>query len=397
MAAVLTATLGAGLAWFGYRRSSSLPPSAMAQDVVKPWGRLEYLPIAISPPEQYVDLERVDFPPPRWFFGPYTRQAILDLFRSSDLTPEHRVGLMQEHRWQQTPAGWWITPDPTLLLDLSPDARQQIYPVLAQFPENPQSVPYVVRRDVLEEQVRSGGLREQTVTMLRKVLYPRGRYYLLADVETLMEALADVAERRRIFYTVFQKQTMLVKLRVDAGSDVEALVNYWGKGKRAKSLRPLLESLRRVPGGCTIDLVHLLPAFARKRIYTFPTPDDPDRSKHDCHWSSLNFFNDPPEPAFDDHAKVRQAITSQYEPVSGEPTMGDLVVLRNESGRLVHSAIYLAEGLVFTKNGHALFQPWRYMTLSDMVEYYALFSPDEPLTVRFLRSRQPPVEKENAL
>ena len=67
---------------------------------------------------------------------------------------------------------------------------------------------------------------------------------------------------------------MLVQLRVKPQTDVEALATYWGQGRRSKDVRPLLQSLVRVPGGATIDIVHLLPPLPRALLYTYPLPSE---------------------------------------------------------------------------------------------------------------------------
>jgi hypothetical protein len=74
------------------------------------------------------------------------------------------------------------------------------------------------------------------------------------------------------------------------------LVRYWGRGGRERQVRPLLESLAQFRRGQSIDIVHLLPAFARRLLYTYPRPaHDGHDVLRDCHWSSLNFFADQPD------------------------------------------------------------------------------------------------------
>jgi hypothetical protein len=49
---------------------------------------------------------------------------------------------------------------------------------------------------------------------------------------------------------------------------------------------------------------------------------------------------------------------------------GLLLFLRNP-GRLVHSAVFIADDLVFTKNGPDAVQPWLLMRINDLTEGYA--------------------------
>ena len=51
------------------------------------------------------------------------------------------------------------------------------------------------------------------------------------------------------------------------------------------------------------------------------------------------------------------------------------VYVRNTgpTGNAIHSCVYLADDLVFTKNGRSPTQPWVVMKLDDVVAYYGMF------------------------
>jgi hypothetical protein len=49
---------------------------------------------------------------------------------------------------------------------------------------------------------------------------------------------------------------------------------------------------------------------------------------------------------------------------------GDLIFLLNKRGDAIHSAVYLADDIVFTKNGNNSAQPWMLMHLKDLVAEY---------------------------
>ena len=42
---------------------------------------------------------------------------------------------------------------------------------------------------------------------------------------------------------------------------------------------------------------------------------------------------------------------------------------------LVHSAVYLADDIVFTKNGNNLYQPWTLMRMADPLNVYSMSGP----------------------
>ena len=48
---------------------------------------------------------------------------------------------------------------------------------------------------------------------------------------------------------------------------------------------------------------------------------------------------------------------------------------RSQSKSLIHMCVYLADDVVFTKNGGDYLQPWVLMKIPDLVKYYASKSP----------------------
>jgi hypothetical protein len=55
---------------------------------------------------------------------------------------------------------------------------------------------------------------------------------------------------------------------------------------------------------------------------------------------------------------------------------GDIILLLDEHGGAIHSGVYLAEDIIFTKNGNNFAQPWMLMHLKDLVaEYTADMAP----------------------
>jgi hypothetical protein len=49
---------------------------------------------------------------------------------------------------------------------------------------------------------------------------------------------------------------------------------------------------------------------------------------------------------------------------------GDVLMFITPDGRAVHSATYLADDILFTKNGSNLLTPWLLMRLQDLSKLY---------------------------
>jgi len=92
---------------------------------------------------------------------------------------------------------------------------------------------------------------------------------------------------------------------------------------------------------------------------------------------SLNFFKDVPDERFADIDIVKQTLLKDYYPVPGELTLGDILVLIRPDGVVVHSCVYIADNIVFTKNGPSFSVPWVLASLDAVVAFYSLGPPLE--------------------
>lgn len=354
-----------------------------------PWGELEYLRIAIEPPDEFIAAE-AGGERPTWFFDSYTHDRLLALFSRCPLTPAQREALTSPTAILGAEGGLVIQPDPEVVLSLTPKAREMIYLALAASPRNvTQQNAFVFRPELLEERLEGSGLTSESIVLLKNLLYRHGNLRLFADLQLVLPRLPDDQERVRFIKTVARRNTLVANLRITPDTDIEKLVNYWGGSWRSKDIRPLLESLQRIPGGTTIDVAHLLPSFARRRLYTYPTPEIAAAGANGQHWTSLNFFSDTPNDRFNDDTFVTQTIQRHYYLIAGGFRLGDLVVLVAPDGSAIHTAVYVADGIVFTRNGIRATNPWQLMRIRDLVEFFAArTSPEHPLKVEYFRQRE---------
>ncbi|MDD4871662.1 MAG: hypothetical protein PHR77_13980 [Kiritimatiellae bacterium] len=351
-----------------------------------PWGELEYTRIVTEMPNELAFTISDGAGPElqRWFFKGYSKEQVTDLLQSSGLSPEHLSSLMQTNRWEITADGCWIKPSEDVILGMNENARRKIYLTLTRFTENePQRTAFNFRPQLLNERIANSGLSNKSVELFKSLLYHQGSFLLFADLDYALQKLPNDEEKRRFIKMVSRKSTLLAKLRVSSVTDVDRLTAYWGTGGRAKDLGPLFDSLARVPGGCMIDFVHLLPPFARRRLYTYPMAQtNAPVSLQDCNWSTMNFFNSEPDDRFVDRDFIINKLQTDYYPISGPEHLGDLIFLTLPTGESIHSAVFIADNIVFTKNGKAISQPWIFMKLEDLMELYsAPYPPEEPLKV----------------
>ena len=121
-----------------------------------------------------------------------------------------------------------------------------------------------------------------------------------------------------------------------------------------------------------VDVAHLLPPLPRKNLYTFPTlAMGVEGMFPDSYWTSLNFFNYFPEDALGDPELVKQYYESHYTRAGLPFEFGDLILIKEQdSGETVHACVFVADDIVYTKNGRSLYRPFLLMKLKDLLSRY---------------------------
>ncbi len=350
------------------------------------WGDLEYFRTLIEPPEEYI---LPDFTVPAtqpWIFKGYTPAKLTELWDSAALTPVQRRALDRPDRQQATADAITVRTDDEIIMSLSPISRAKIYTALSEFPENvPQSNPYRLRTEFRSDWLAFAELSDAAIALTHQMFYDRGITTCFSDYNIVLSSLPTPGERFRYVKALSRKSALIVQLTIAPGTDISVLDRYWGRGRRSKDITPILQSIARRPNGGSIDIIHLLPPFARTHLNTYPLPSDrPEDVNRDCHWASFNFFRETPDERFNQISHIRETLANDYFPVLGEPAMGDIIMLVRQDGTVVHSCVYIADNIVFTKNGPAFSVPWLLASLDSVVAYYAA---GQPVDLRRYRTK----------
>jgi hypothetical protein len=349
-----------------------------------PWGNLEYRRIPLENYEEQFPNGPGRSRSQRWVFENYSHQQLAELFNSCDLTDAQKAFLLDTGRWEALADGYAILPTDELILGSSRASRQRIYSILARSAKNEyQSVPFRFPLDGFDEQFADSGLSRERIEMLRELTYTNDGVLCLCVDEALQRSLTT-GEYQCLIKTLYTVPTWRVGLIVMPTSDIDGLVKYWGRGGREKTIRPLLQSLARTPNGESINISSLLPPFARLRLYSYPDPEnDPLANKEDCFYTALNFFNSQPDPKLADSENATKVLNANYYQVRGSPVFGDLIALRDSTNNnVIHICVYVADDLVFTKNGVGFFNPWVLMRIPEMLAVYASENPPHMLLLR---------------
>jgi hypothetical protein len=348
--------------------------SGRPSDKTPPWGDFLKYDIQLERPEEYVAFEFNKSSNRDWDFGAVTPARARQLMLSCGLPADLAEHALAPERAKIANGQLLITPDEELVTALTPQQREKLYATLARQPGNYyMHSPFNFTTEDFGEVFEGSSLDDATKSLVRKLAYPRGQRICFSDLGFVLDRVPAEEDRLQLVKALSRLSAVMVRLRVGPNADIDKLVGYWtaAPGVRSMDLRPLLESVQRMNGGGTVSLVYLLPPFARERLFTFPLSSEFGKAEVDCHWSTMNFFCEEPDDRFADLNYTSAYVATNYYTIAKPSLYGDLVFLLDEKGAAIHSAVYIADDIVFTKNGKSFGQPWLLMRMKDVVTAYS--------------------------
>ncbi len=340
-----------------------------------PWGKLRCAYIYLEAPKSLVDNFPLPNSKPRWAFPEGFSSELPALFQRAGLSNAMIAGLLDPKTVVLADGMMYLFPRIADLESMSSESRTVIYTELSKLPENEFHMdPVLIIGQSVQEWYRTSKLRPELVSKIEQLTYKRGETLAFSDIPLLLNYAQGDSEARAMFKAMTRTRGLMVKIEVDRSTNVDELVNYWtlGIGIRRKDVEPLVQSIIDTDGIEALPLSHMLPALVRKLLYTYPSLD---MAKHgimpDCHWSSLNFFNYDPHEYLLDSRLATSAVLEKFEPVEPPYKYGDILFfLSRDTGDAFHSCVYLADDLVYTKNGRNLLSPWLIMKRQDVEKVY---------------------------
>ena len=185
--------------------------------------------------------------------------------------------------------------------------------------------------------------------------------------------MKDVNARRELSSRIASRtRSLILRARISDNTELDALEDYWSIGNMNSDILPILNSVVTTAGIEKLDLVHLLPPVPRQLLYTYPRPHQLlDAEARDCFWTCSNFFNHWPSDNFEAKtAYLRESFATVDPPFR----YGDVLLLADNpselGGKALHACVFIADNIVYTKNGLGLSQPWTLMKFNDMAARY---------------------------
>jgi len=352
---------------------SPLVPTSGAE-ANPPWGQMESYTIQLQVPPHLLRLMTMPSRITTWNFPDHSPEQVEELFIRSGLPDESIDTLFAKDRWVRDPDGVRVFPPSKLIGTMEAGPRSVIYQTLSLYPKNRFHYrPFIIQSEALRDLVIADeNLDEHLLEIIDRLSYTRGKFQLFADLPYLMEFLTSSDQQRAILRALTTTPSLVLQLRLSEDTNIDQLFNYWTANGLNTDARPLLESLTRENTIEVLDVANLLPPTPRRYLNTFPSAEDGlDGRYPDAFWSSINFFNFTPVDIYFNHSDSDTYLRKHFQQAPTPLRFGDLLLLvRGSDRKVLHACVYIADNIVYTKNGSDLFRPWVFMKLEDMLAYH---------------------------
>jgi hypothetical protein len=393
---IFSLALVAGASVIGFKLAAATRPKLVDSFVVDPndksrsvhagpWGNLMERDIELERPVEYLTEEVARPQPEVWTFNGLNPDAVKSLLAKNGLTAAQVAAACAPGCVREEKSGTVLTPSAEFLLSLDAATRGRLCTALVGLGINAYfDYPFTFPGNSLESICADTQLHPDDVSLLKRLVYANGDTQQLSDYPLLLCRIPTVERRVAMSRSLSRQSAVFAGLVIKPDTDIDKIATYWGSlpNVRFTDIRPLMEALKALPEGGNLSLFYILPKFARDRLYTFPLPPQDGEPMMDCHWTTFNFSNETPDNRFNDANYAIQYISKNYYQISAPSLCGDILLLMNDKNEIKHSAVYLADDLVFTKNGSNYRQPWMLMHIPDLLASYPAAPAMKPVYMR---------------
>ena len=356
-----------------------------------PWGEIEAQTIKLSASTKLLDQAIPANEETTWVFAEPTLDAVANRLRQVGLGEFTILTLLETGDPRYDGNVWRLRPTAEAIRALTSDARAALYATMrpltvqASYLRNPIPIEHHDPVDWF-----SGvGLEPTTIELATSLCHRQGRSTVLSDVAFVLSQIESPEEKTAFRRAAEQTMTAVLRLRLTPDSDIDALATYWSNSATESTVHAMLETLQPRNGERWLDVSQLLPPMPRSRLYSFLPLTEAHLSLPDCRWTALNFFADLPSERLADENTAYPFIEAHYDPALPPYKFGDVIVIHKGAelgGQMVHTCVYIADDIVFTKNGKAAINPWIFQRDRHLSSIYAR---DQLVQMKGFRRRLP--------
>lgn len=340
----------------------------------EPWGQLEVSEIPLSCPDPI--LRVLDIPSARttWIFKQPSIEEIQVFLSVQGFTEEEISYLVgNSDVIYVSSVGTRLYPDDELINNMPVPLRQKLYRILSWNPKNRfYNRPLYLNSANVSEWFRNSGVPRIVQSDIARVAYPTatGRGFFLSDVSYLLRQVENSQDEQTLLRALMRRPTLIVHLKLDADSDLEALSDYWSAGFKNKDILPLMESVVETKEINRIDITHFLPPTPRRNLLSFPSYSEGASGRYpDWFWTCYNFFRFTPSDVYADSDELESLIARDFAFGLSPLQFGDMLLFRDQ-GKPIHGCIYIADDIVYTKNSADIYSPWILMRIDELLAYH---------------------------
>lgn len=352
-----------------------------------PWGDLQVRTVYLEPPENILAVVSKPSSVTRWTFEQTTEKGVRAIMAKAGLTSALIDRLMGPTQVVASGNNVVVLPKVEDLVAIGETARSALYVELAKSSANEyQRDPVFIHGGDIDDWLAETEITKPQQDLMRKLLWRRGSAVVFSDIQALLTLTKDAGEVAAVFRTITRVRSLLVELKLPLKEGRATFVDYWSAGSLNAERTPFLVAITRRRAAQDVDVTQFLPTLARRRVYTFPTAAMGLKGRlPDCHWTSLNFFEEEAKDAYLDSAVASQHLLTAYAAIDPPYKFGDVLCFL-DNGEGLHTCVQVADDIVLTKNGESILAPWTFMSLKDVDDIYRR-SPDTRIQGYRLKGR----------
>jgi hypothetical protein len=338
-----------------------------------PWGDLEYYQVHLEMPDWMINSVAKPDPVTTWYFPGGTEASVRALFQKAGLSAPLQNYLLDATRLTVQDELLTVCPPVPDVIAMTPVQRAVIYNELAKSELNDNhSKPITITNGDPDTWFGQSGLRPELIEMTKKLTYMQGQVLCFSDPAIVIGMARNKSEARDIFRVLNRSSSLVLRLNLKSSPDFDQVVRYWTAEGRNKDIEAMLRSAAETEGNDELDATHLLPLLPRRYLYSYYSGEIPMYGTlPNCHWTSLNFFNATPLDYHRDPRLATLHVNEDYTPVPEPYRLGDVLMFVTGGTFPLHSCVYIADDIVYTKNGQSATCPWNLMKLSDVKRGYS--------------------------
>lgn len=360
-----------------------LPVPERQGSEIGPWGELRFREIWLEPSQQTLAayFEHRDWERPlAWTFAG-TREEFGALLRKAGVAEDTAKGVLESVAPAQPGEPLRFFPHPALARSLRAEQRAVLYPALG-LPGMPDrmSDPFRLKLGGFRRMAQAdSGLSRASIRAVERLTWvDASGSPVFSDFDLALADARNDEERRRLLGTLYRESSLHAWLDFGrpgesaddppASPPLAVQLEYWSAGGKNRSVEGIGSELLFQSTG-RLDLLQLLPPLPRRRLHTFPSPEEGvGKAVPDCFSTAFSFFSDTTPNRY--YETIIPVFNTRYEPAAPPWQFGDVIVFTDEQGRMLHACNHIAGSVVFTKNGAHLRRPWVLQHLDEVLAEY---------------------------